>query len=257
MSGRFDGKVALVTGGASGIGLAAVRRLVADGAAVAVADRDAERIDAALDEIKGEVGAGASLLALPGDVTDPSTPAALVAATVDAFGRLDIAVNNAGTSGTYASLPDQTLDDWSAVLAVNLTSVFLGMQAQIPAMIASGDGGSVVNVASDAGLMGFARLPAYVASKHGVVGLTKAIALEYARKKVRVNAVCPGSIRTPMLAAFTGGDQAALESMGTMSPIGRLGEPEEIAAAISWLCSDDAVFVTGTALPVDGGVMAT
>jgi NAD(P)-dependent dehydrogenase (short-subunit alcohol dehydrogenase family) len=142
---------------------------------------------------------------------------------------------------------------------VNLTSVFLGMRAQIPAMLAGGGatGGSIVNVASDAGLMGFARLPAYVASKHGVVGLTKAVALEYARKGIRVNAVCPGSVRTPMLAGFTGGDEAALEAMGAMTPIGRLATPDEIASAIVWLCSDDAEIVTGTAMPVDGGVMAT
>ena len=159
-------------------------------------------------------------------------------------------------SGTYAPLGDQTLDDWNRTLAVNLTSVFLSMQAEIPAML-DGGGGAIVNTASGAGLMGFANLPAYVASKHGVVGLTKSVALEFARKGIRVNAVCPGSVRTPMLEGFTGGDEAALQGMGKMQPIGRLGTPDEIAEAIVWLCSDAASFVTGVGLPVDGGVMAT
>ncbi len=253
----LSGMGAIVTGGASGIGLATVHRLAAAGAAVAVVDLDLGACEAAVSEVL-ERAPGATLLALAADVTDPASGARLVAATVDAFGRLDIAVNNAGRSGMYAALPEQTLDNWNAVIAVNLTSVFLGMQAQIPAMLA-GDhpGGSVVNVASGAGLMGFALLPAYVASKHGVIGLTKSVALEYARKGIRVNAVCPGSVRTPMLEGFAGGDPAAIEAMGALSPIGRLATPDEIAAAIVWLCTPDACFVTGTAFPVDGGVMAT
>jgi len=251
------GTGAIVTGGASGIGLATVHRLAAAGVGVAIVDLDLARCETAVAEVLARTPS-ATILTLDADVTEPEAAGRIVNAAVDAFGRLDIAVNNAGTSGTYASLPEQTVADWNATIAVNLTSVFLGMQAQIPAMLA-GDhpGGSVVNVASGAGLVGFARLPAYVASKHGVIGLTKSVALEYARKGIRVNAVCPGSVRTPMLAGFTGGDDAALEAMGAMSPIGRLATPDEIAAAIVWLCTPDACFVTGTALPVDGGVMAT
>ncbi len=253
-TGALAGRTAIVTGGASGIGLATVRRLHDLGASVVVADLDEARCRAAIEGLDAD-----RVEAVAADVTAPDAAAVLVARAVDRFGGLDIAVNNAGTPGTYAALPDQTLADWQATLAVNLTSVFTGMQAQVPAMLAGGGvpGGAIVNVASDAGLMGFARLPAYVASKHGVIGLTKAVALEYARKGIRVNAVCPGSVRTPMLAGFTGGDEAALEAMGAGTPIGRLASPDEIAAAIVWLCTDDAVFVTGTAMPVDGGVMAT
>ena len=247
------GKVAIVTGGASGIGRAAALRLALGGASVLVADRDEVGGHGTVDLI-ADIGGVASFCAV--DVTEPDAITAMVADAVGTYGRLDVAVNNAGMSGTYAPLGDQTLDDWNRTLAVNLTSVFLSMQAEIPAMLEAG-GGSIVNTASGAGLMGFANLPAYVASKHGVVGLTKSVALEFARKGIRVNAVCPGSVRTPMLEGFTGGDEAALQGMGKMQPVGRLGTPDEIGEAIAWLCSDAASFVTGVALPVDGGVMAT
>lgn len=247
------GKVAVVTGGASGIGRAAALRLALGGASVLVADRDEVGGHGTVDLI-ADAGGTAHFRSV--DVTDPVAIAAMVDDAVASYGRLDLAVNNAGMSGTYAPLGDQTLEDWNLTLAVNLTSVFLSMQAEIPAMLATG-GGSIVNTASGAGLMGFANLPAYVASKHGVVGLTKSVALEFARKGIRVNAVCPGSVRTPMLEGFTGGDEAALQGMGKMQPIGRLGTPDEIGEAIAWLCSDAASFVTGVALPVDGGVMAT
>jgi NAD(P)-dependent dehydrogenase (short-subunit alcohol dehydrogenase family) len=247
------GKVAIVTGGASGIGRAAAVRLALGGASILVADRD-EVGGHGTVELIADAGGVAHFCTV--DVTDPNAIIAMVDDAVATYGRLDLAVNNAGMSGTYAALGDQTLEDWNRTLAVNLTSVFLSMQAEIAAMIDTG-GGSIVNTASGAGLMGFANLPAYVASKHGVVGLTKSVALEFARKGIRVNAVCPGSVRTPMLEGFTGGDEAALQGMGKMQPIGRLGTPDEIAEAIAWLCSDAASFVTGVALPVDGGVMAT
>ena len=247
----LSGKVALVTGGASGIGRATVERLAGRGAAVLVADLG-----------EGELGDGDTLDGdrvrfRRTDVTDVDDVTAMVGDAVDAFGRLDIAVNNAGTSGTYAALADQPLDDWDRTIAVNLTAVFTCLRAEIPAMLASDGGGAIVNTSSGAGLMGFANLPAYVASKHGVIGLTKSVALEFARKGVRVNAVCPGTVRTPMLLGFSGGDVGAMESMGAMAPIGRIGEPDEIADAIVWLCTDEARFVTGVALPVDGGVLAT
>ncbi len=251
----FAGKVALVTGGASGIGGATVERLVAAGASVIVADRDVDTGEA----LVGRLAAGPStgeVRFVRADVTDPAAVDDAVAAAVDGFGGLHLAVNSAGTAGTYAALPDQRLEAWNQTLAVNLTGTFLCLQREVPAIVAGG-GGAVVNVASAAGLMGFANLPAYVASKHGVVGLTKSVALEYARAGVRVNAVCPGSIRTPMLEGFAGGDEQVLQGMGKGQPVGRLGTADEVAAAIVWLCSDDASFVTGHAMAVDGGVLAT
>ena len=248
----LTGRVGLVTGGASGIGAATVRLLVARGARVLVADRDVDAGEA----LAAELGGPEVARFLATDVTDADQVAAMVAAAVDGFGGLDLAVNNAGTSGTYTALTDHTLDDWERTVSINLTGVFLCLRAEVPALLARG-GGAIVNTASGAGLMGFAHLPAYVASKHGVVGLTKSVALEYARKGIRVNVVCPGSVRTPMLAGFVGGDEDALEGMGKMSPIGRLGTPAEIAEAIVWLCTDASSFVTGAAVTVDGGVMAT
>ena len=248
----FAGRVALVTGGGSGIGRAAAELFARHGASVLVADRDDEGGAATVALIEG-VGGTARFQRV--DVADPDDVTAMVAAAVEAFGRLDVALNNAGMPGTYASLDQQTIADWDRTLAVNLTGVFLSMQAEIPVMLETG-GGAIVNTASAAGLIGFANLPAYVASKHGVVGLTKAVALEFARKDVRVNAVCPGTIRTPMLEGFAGSEEA-LQGMGKMLPVGRLGTSEEVAEAAVWLCSDAASFITGHALCVDGGVIAT
>lgn len=249
----FGGKVAVVSGGASGIGRATAELLAERGAKVVVADLD----DAQGATTVGRINAlGGDAVFVRTDVTVPAEVEAMVATAVDAFGGLDIALNNAGVPGTYAPFTDQVLPDWERTLAVNLTSVFLSMQAELPAMLDRG-GGAIVNTASAAGLMGFAMLPAYVASKHGVIGLTKSVALEYASKGVRVNAVCPGSVRTQMLEGFAGGDEAFLEGMGRAQPIGRLGTPEEVAAAVVWLCSDAASFVTGHAMAVDGGVLAT
>ncbi len=251
--GQFDGKVALVTGGASGIGRASAERFAGAGAKVVVADLD----DAQGGGTVGAINAtGGEAVFVRVDVADPEQVAAMVSTAIDGFGRLDIAVNSAGLPGTYAAFDDQRLDDWQRTIAVNLTGTFLAMQAQIPPMLAAG-GGAIVNVASAAGLMGFANLPAYVASKHGVIGLTKSVALEYARQGIRVNAVCPGSVRTQMLEGFAGGDEKTLQGMGKMTPVGRLGTPAEIAEAIVWLCSDAASYVTGHAMAVDGGVLAT
>lgn len=253
MERDFEGKVALVTGGGSGIGRASAALFAARGASVVVADLDEDGGRTTVKEIEGAGGAARFVRT---DVADPAHVDAMVATAVDTFGRLDVALNNAGLPSTYAALADQTLADWDRTIAVNLTSVFLSMQAEIPVMLETG-GGAIVNTSSAAGLMGFANLPAYVASKHGVIGLTKSVALEFARKGVRVNAVCPGTIRTQMLEGFTGGNEEALQGMGRMQPIGRLGTPAEVAEAIVWLCSDAASFVTGHAMAVDGGTLAT
>lgn len=231
------GKVALVTGGGSGIGAATVALLRERGATVVAADL--------------RPGEGSEVL----DVTDETAVDALVRGVVARHGRLDLAANVAGTSGVYADIVDTSTDDWRDTMAVNLDGVFLCMRAELRAMRAGGRG-SIVNVASSAGRMGVPGLAAYSASKHGVLGLTKSAALEVARDGIRVNAVCPGSVRTPMLRGFVGGDEDALEKMGSRAPMGRLGEPVEIAEAVVWLLSDAAGFVTGNALSPDGGVAA-
>jgi NAD(P)-dependent dehydrogenase (short-subunit alcohol dehydrogenase family) len=247
-------RVALVTGGASGIGRATASLLAAHGASVMIADLDLGDASANAAAIAGD--SGSRVEAVAADVSDPTQVAAMVAAAVDRFGGLDIAVNNAGTPGTYRPIAEQELDDWQRTIAVNLTGTFLCLQAELGVMGPAGRG-AIVNVASAAGLMGFANLPGYVASKHGVVGLTKSVALEVARSGIRINAVCPGNVHTPMLEGFAGGDEKALQGMGRVTPIGRLAQPEEIAEAIVWLCTDAASFVTGHAMAVDGGVLAT
>jgi NAD(P)-dependent dehydrogenase (short-subunit alcohol dehydrogenase family) len=237
MPDDLDGRVALVTGGASGIGAATVALLRDRGATVVAADVQA--------------GDGVERL----DVTDEAAVDGLVAAIVERHGRLDLAANVAGVPGTYAPIADATTADWRSTLAVNLDGVFFCVRAELRAMRAAG-GGSIVNVASSAGRMGVPGLAAYSASKHGVLGLTKSAGLEVAGEGIRVNAVCPGSVRTPMLRGFVGGDEELLEKMGRRAPMGRLGQPAEIAAAVVWLLSDEASFVTGNALSPDGGVAA-
>jgi NAD(P)-dependent dehydrogenase (short-subunit alcohol dehydrogenase family) len=229
--------VALVTGGGSGIGAATADLLRERGATVIAADL--------------HPGDGTEVL----DVTHEAAVDALVASIVERHGRLDLAANVAGTPGVYANVADATTDDWRDTMAVNLDGVFFCMRAELRAMLTAGRG-SIVNVASSAGRMGVPGLSAYSASKHGVLGLTKSAALEVARDGIRVNAVCPGSVRTPMLRGFVGGDEELLEKMGRRAPMARLGEPVEIAEAVVWLLSDAAGFVTGNALSPDGGVAA-
>ena len=245
----LEGKAALVTGGGSGLGRASAIALARAGATVTVADVDEQGGKETAALVSEEAGGDADFVRA--DVTQADEVEAMVDKAVARWGRLDCALNNAGTTGVSAPTADYTLDDWNRAIALNLTGVFLCLKYELPAMLERG--GAIVNMASGAGLVGFPGLPAYVASKHGVVGLTRAAALEYASQGVRVNAICPGSTRTPMLEGFMGGDEQVERMMTRAVPLGRLGRPEEIAEAVVWLCSDAASFVVGHSLAVDGG----
>ncbi|WP_380283344.1 SDR family NAD(P)-dependent oxidoreductase [Kitasatospora purpeofusca] len=246
---EFTGRVALVTGGASGIGLAVARRLAAGGAAVAVADHDAEGARQAVAAL--EAG-GARALAVEVDVTDPESVRAAVEATTAGLGALHLAVNNAGIAGATAPTGAYDPQDWRRVLATNLDGVFYSLRFEIPAILAAG-GGAVVNMASILGTNGFAGSPAYAAAKHGVVGLTKTAALEYAAQGVRINAVGPGFIDTPLL---DHADEAARAALIALHPAGRLGRAEEVAELTAFLLSDRASFIHGSYHLVDGAYAA-
>jgi NAD(P)-dependent dehydrogenase (short-subunit alcohol dehydrogenase family) len=250
MERNFDGKVAIVTGGGSGIGAAICRELAARGAAVVVADRDTGGAEAVTAEIRG-AGDTAEVFAI--DVARPEENERLVAFARERFGGLHCAVNNAGIGGALAKTADYGLEDWASVIAINLSGAFYGLKYQIPAMIAGG-GGAIVNMGSILGSVGFANAPAYVAAKHGLVGLTKTAAIEYAAEGVRINAVGPGFIATPMVTK--GLDAAALEAVKGLHPVGRLGTPEEVSGLTCFLLSDRATFVTGSYHLVDGGYTA-
>ena len=253
MGGQFDGTAALVTGGGSGIGRASCPAFAREGARVVVADVGVE----GGEETAHLVGsAGGQATFVRADVARPDEVEALVARTVAAYGRLDFAHNNAGIEGRLVPLHDYPDDVWARVLAVNLTGVFVCMKHQIRAMLGQGHG-AIVNTASVAGLRGSPLLAAYAASKHGVVGLTRTAAVAYAKTGVRVNAVCPGYIETPMLerGRRAAPDRAQFEAGVAAEPMG-VGTPEAVAAAVVWLCSEAASHVTGVALPVDGGSLA-
>ena len=248
----IDGKIALVTGGASGIGRAAAVAFAVAGAKVVVSDVDEEGGTEAVSDITARGGQARFVKA---DVTDEFAVKALIGKTVDAYGGLDIAFNNAGIEGPEAPLAEVDLDTWHQLIGINLTGVFVCMKHEIPAMLERG-GGAIVNMASVAGLVGFPNLPAYAASKHGVVGLTRNAALEYGAQGIRVNAVCPGVIRTEMIDRLIEKGEQDEESLVTSTPLGRLGRPEEIADAVVWLCSDEARFVLGHTMTIDGAYVA-
>jgi len=253
MSGILDGKVAIITGAGSGIGRAASRVFAREGAKLVLADW-IETGGAETLRIVQDLGAEAVFAKT--DVSRREDVDALVAKAVSAFGRLDCAFNNAGIEGASAVTHECTEENWSKVIAVDLTGVWLCMRAEIAQMLKQGGGGAIVNTSSGAGLAGVRGMPAYVAAKHGVAGLTKAAAVEYGRHNIRVNAVCPGPIRTPMMARLLGERPDAEQRFARGGPLKRLGEAEEIAETVAWLCSDRASYVTGVPMPVDGGFMA-
>lgn len=249
---NFAGKVAYVTGAASGIGRAAAVAFAEAGADVAVVDVNRSGAEETAQQIQK---LGRRALIVRADVSQDEDTRHAIDETVATLGRLDYAFNNAGIEGKNAPTVDLAVEDWDRVISVNLRSIFLSMKYEIPHMLGQG-GGAIVNCASVAGLVGFAGLPAYTASKHGIVGLTKTAALEYVTQKIRINAVAPGVIDTPMIERFSGGTEAGRKAMTDLEPIGRMAKPEEVANAVIWLCSDGASYVNGYTLAVDGAFVA-
>ena len=248
----FSGKVAFVTGRRSRHWQAAALAFAGEGASVVVADAS----EASNREIARIIEqAGGRALAVRCDVSRDEDVKAALEKTIEVFGRLDYALNNAGIEQDIMPLADLTVEQWDRLIVVDLRGVFLCMKYQIPLMLKQG-GGSIVNTSSGAGVKGFAGQAAYCAAKFGVVGLSKAAALDYAKSNVRVNVVCPGIIETPMMDRFSGGTAEGRERVIAQEPVGRMGKPEEIAAAVIWLCSDAAAFVVGHAMVVDGGQTA-
>ena len=251
MKGLQD-KVALVTGGGSGIGRAAALTFAREGARVAIGDIQAEGGEETARLVRES---GGQAVFVQADVTQPEQVAAMVRKTVETYGRLDCAFNNAGVEATQGLVPllEGTEEEWDRLISINLKGVWLCLKHELPQMLKQG-GGAIVNTASVAGLVGCQLSAAYVASKHGVVGLTKAASLDYCAAGIRVNAVCPGVTRTPMVDALIGGSAKVEAQIVAAHPIGRLALPQEIAEAAVWLCSDEASFVTGHAMAVDGGL---
>lgn len=252
MDALLKGKVALVTGGGSGLGRATAMGLAKEGARVAVSDIE---VDAGEETTRLIEQTGAESVFIPCDISRTIEVQQMVEKTVDTFGRLDCAFNNAGIEGMLVPIVDYPEEMWLKVININLTGVWLCMKHEIAQMVKQG-GGAIVNTSSAAGLVGVPGSTAYTAAKHGVVGLTKTVALEYAKTGIRVNAVCPGAFYTPMLDRLVQEYPDMEKWYHESHPLGRLGQPDELAQAVVWLCSDAASFVTGIAMPVDAGLTA-
>ncbi|MDT0506816.1 glucose 1-dehydrogenase [Novosphingobium sp. MMS21-SN21R] len=245
-SDRFTGKVAFVTGAAIGIGRATAIAFAREGARVAILDRTEDALQETAEAVRNT---GGEVMTIACDVSKPEEVQAAVARTVERFGRLDIAFNNAGVENKAAPVAEIELDEWDRILDINLRGTFVCMKHELAQMVRQGSG-AIVNTSSGAGIRGVAGGAAYSASKHAIIGLTRSAALDYAKQGIRVNAVLPGNIETPMMDRFTNGDiQKAID----LEPVGRLGRPEEIAESVLWMCSELGGFVTGAATVIDGG----
>lgn len=243
---RFPGKVAFITGAASGIGRATAIAFAAEGARVAILDRTEDGLSETANAVRS---AGAEALVIACDVSQPDQIEAAVGRVIETFGRLDIAFNNAGVENKPAPVHEIALSEWDRILDINLRGTFVCMKHELAQMVRQGSG-VIINTSSGAGVRGVAGGASYTASKHAIIGLTKAAALDYAKLNIRVNAILPGNIETPMMDRFTNGDiQKAID----LEPVGRLGKPEEIADAVLWMSADLGAFVTGAAICVDGG----
>lgn len=252
MARQFEGKIALVTGGASGIGRATALTFAREGAKVVIAD---VVVEGGQETVRMIEEAGGEAIFVKTDVSKAAEVQALINKAVETYGRLDYAHNNAGIEGITAPTADCTEENWDRTISINLKGMWLCMKYEIPQMLKQG-GGAIVNTASVAGIVGFQGSPAYCASKGGVIQLTRTAALEYAQTGIRVNAVCPGIIRTPMIERVFVTQPEMEQPLTAMEPVGRMGKPEEIAEAVVWLCSEAASFVTGHPMVVDGGLVA-
>ncbi len=248
-SQRLEGKVAIITGASSGIGAATGRLFAREGASVVLAARRKAELSRLVKEISAS---GGKALAVKTDVADGKSVEALVKRTVDTYGRLDLAFNNAGVEGGLKPLIDYSQEEFERVIAINLTGIFLCLKYEIPALLAGG-GGAIVNNSSTVGLIAWPGLAAYTASKHGMVGLTKTAALDYGARGIRVNAIAPSTVRTEKIAGIIAANPKIEEGMRRAIPLGRIAELEEVAETVLWLCSDGASFINGVTLPVDGG----